>query len=796
MKSILFVLIVVSCIALIGCTEFFGDGILDVITGDVETKFPEISLFADQTEIINAVGRYQFGGTHAGSSSVAVTFTIENNGQADLTLSDDPLIQISGTGSGAFSVAANPEIKVAPGTATTFSIVFSPPGVSEYTAEVDISTNDPDIPDFTFTLLGTGVPAPVPAMKVLVGAAVLSSSEDTYDFGEIIEDTVSPGTVFTIQNLGQADLTLSGDPLIEISGTGSGVFSVSSNPETIVAPGTATTFSLTFSPAEIVEYTAEVAVNSNDPTITEFVFSITGTGVAPPAGEIQILENEIEIAHGSGITYASTINVDGVGGESASRTFTVKNLGPVDLAIAPAISGTDEADFTVDTMGMLSTLGPVGSGTDETTFVVDFDPVTAGDKNSQLIITSNDPDKAEYAINLYGAARWWGIQSLGSVGSRDDQDLTNFGSIVVIEEDPLVDGDDVYLAYCDIDAGEVVFRKSLDGGATWTTPVTAASWLVSGWVSQTPALAVNGDELLIAFQHFHYGDAATTDDNDSELRLVRSADGGATWGPTVIGESVDDTIWLTGYWATMGVDEVSGDIYIVHYCGANVRKDLNLAKWDASESTWIRSIIDEPISWSMGLYPEMVNVGETLYVSYYDQYDQYLRFARSSDGGVSWETKLNVDGGYPTLDRGAHSSIFANGSNVYLAYVDWLNSSDTEVYYIESADGGDTWGTPVAVLSDTGDTAGYYSALHVDGSDVFLSYYDWGSGLTGDLKFAGSSDTGATWPVENRTDIETVGDVGLYLEMAVANNRIYVLYYDSTEGEAKLAKSVNGGSSF
>jgi hypothetical protein len=107
------------------------------------------------------------------------------------------------------------------------------------------------------------------------------SSADGTDFGSV---TVNSGTVmrtFTISNTGTGALTLSGSPLVNV--TGSSAFSVSSQPaSSSVAAGGSTTFAVTFAPTISGTITATVSIASNDSDENPYTFVVQGAA----AGQI------------------------------------------------------------------------------------------------------------------------------------------------------------------------------------------------------------------------------------------------------------------------------------------------------------------------------------------------------------------------------------------------------------------------------------------------------------------------------------------------------------------------------
>jgi Tol biopolymer transport system component len=100
-----------------------------------------------------------FGSTSVGVGSLTRTFTIENSGNQNLTLSGNPIVQITGTNSTDFSVLSNPSTTISTGGSTTFQITFDPGSSGIRSAIVSIANNDADENPYTFTIQGTGTAA-------------------------------------------------------------------------------------------------------------------------------------------------------------------------------------------------------------------------------------------------------------------------------------------------------------------------------------------------------------------------------------------------------------------------------------------------------------------------------------------------------------------------------------------------------------------------------------------------------------------------------------------------------------
>ncbi len=107
-----------------------------------------------------------------------------------------------------------------------------------------------------------------------------------------------------------------------------------------------------------------------------------GTALAAPT--IVVKQGATVLTSGSStFAFASTQ----VGASSAATTFTIENTGSPALAVTGVTTTTgNSADFTVNTTGMLSSVGAGGS----TTFSVTFSPTGSGSRTTSLRIANND----------------------------------------------------------------------------------------------------------------------------------------------------------------------------------------------------------------------------------------------------------------------------------------------------------------------------------------------------------------------------------------------------------------------
>jgi len=115
------------------------------------------------------------------------------------------------------------------------------------------------------------------------------SIEDHTDFGVALIDSQTVVRTFTIANTGTANLELSGEPIIEITGTHAADFSVTELPEHPVPAGNETIFNVTFTPGDPGVREAMISIANNDSNENPYVFAISGTGE-----EVVFIEDDMQ----------------------------------------------------------------------------------------------------------------------------------------------------------------------------------------------------------------------------------------------------------------------------------------------------------------------------------------------------------------------------------------------------------------------------------------------------------------------------------------------------------------------
>lgn len=148
---------------------------------------PEADVFAETSPSRTAIadgGSFDFGSVDLGATATQ-TFTVENNGSADLTISG-----ISSSGSSDFQVTSSPSTNtVAPNDQVQLEVQFTPSGTGARSFSISVSNNDPDENPYDVTVAGTGQAVPA--------AATTNAASSVTETSATLNGTVDPEGVST-----------------------------------------------------------------------------------------------------------------------------------------------------------------------------------------------------------------------------------------------------------------------------------------------------------------------------------------------------------------------------------------------------------------------------------------------------------------------------------------------------------------------------------------------------------------------------------------------------------------------
>ena len=444
---------------------------LGTSTLDEEIEVLGNDLVIESGDIFPSAGDFTDMGTAEISGlPTTSTFVIRNIGFATLSLTGPPpYVDFTGVNASEFSITVIPSNTVAIDSATTsFEVTFTPLALGIRQATVSIQNDDADEDPYTFTIQGTGVydPTSLSEMNVtgnmidIADGDITPNASDGTDFGSIeVIGGFTSSQEFIIYNTGSDDLALGNSPIIGISGTHAGDFTVTATPASLVAPNSTVAFTVEFNPSASGLREATISIGNSDADENPYNFNIRGTGTVTP--EMTVAGNGVTIMNGDTTPSLADSTLFGdvdITTGSQFITYTISNSGNSNLTVgAITFSGTHASDFTVSTAPAASV-----STSGSTTFVVKFDPASIGTRTATLSIANNDPDASPYIFDIQGTGT---SPSDGVIGDMVWLDNDGDG-IQDVGEDPLA-GVTVTL-YDDNDASMGSMVSGSDGSYSFT----------------------------------------------------------------------------------------------------------------------------------------------------------------------------------------------------------------------------------------------------------------------------------------------------------------------------------------
>ncbi|KPM49784.1 choice-of-anchor D domain-containing protein [Jiulongibacter sediminis] len=310
---------------------------VDSFMVDITLCVPEMDVFGNTVEIINgdntpdAADDTDFGSHDVSAANVVKTFTIENNGTADLALSGNPIVTLSGSSD--FSVSAQPAAaSISPAGSLTFEITFNPTSAGTATATVSIANDDAEENPYTFDISGTvtcdlAVTSATPTDVNCPGAddgtiTVLATCTTCTSIEYSIDDFATSNTTGVFSDLPDGTYTIK----VRDSGDAG---CTSSQTDVIVAPGIDHVAPVLSCPA-----TKEIALNfCGETVLTTEMLDVTATDncIANP-----IFSLSQTIFSGVGTSTVTVYATDGTNQSSCDvevsfieQTVSLTNNGPV-----------------------------------------------------------------------------------------------------------------------------------------------------------------------------------------------------------------------------------------------------------------------------------------------------------------------------------------------------------------------------------------------------------------------------------------------------------------------------------
>jgi len=308
-----------------------------------------------------------------------------------------------------------------------------------------------------------------------------------------------------------------------------------------------------------------------------------------------------------------------------------------------------------------------------------------------------EPGPSRAQFDAAGALQRAPVSGLGGggIGERiDDWNLwtrVNDGSTLQSEA-PELARDELGIVHCAFTSSENMYfflrlqhAVTLDGNESWSDPNILAAHSSDNDHIMGPVFAkTTTSDLWIVYSQYRPVGAGT----GVGMRIVRSSDGGATFGEPVV------------------IDDGSpGGVY--------------------------------------DLTPSALSYGNTICAAWYEYDSGGVRFNRSVDAGDTWlPADVHVNDAYP--NEVYSQPVLAHDPALGLLYLVW--ASRTGIVWISSStDHGDSWSAPQRV-SDLGAASATTPSACIDDAGVlYVIWSDYRSGEDTDVYFARSVDQGSTW---------------------------------------------------
>jgi len=262
---------------------FVGASIRDIGSCSRGASTPAIQIRGNGTVISNdntiaaAVADNRDFGDVATGSSQTNSFDIINMGNGVLYIG---AVTITGPNAEEFEIVEYPDLDYhASMTGNDFNIQFSPLSFGDKVAYVNIENTDDADGSFSFKIEGAGI-APfitVDGNEVqIVSPDHTPAEEDGTDFGDVDINGSAVEHSFVINNEGNANLTI--DSIILDNDGGGAVFTFGNTLSTpaVINSGSDTSFSILFNPVDTLNYSGDISIYCNDPTMPVFFYEIAG----------------------------------------------------------------------------------------------------------------------------------------------------------------------------------------------------------------------------------------------------------------------------------------------------------------------------------------------------------------------------------------------------------------------------------------------------------------------------------------------------------------------------------------
>ncbi|MBI4585320.1 MAG: choice-of-anchor D domain-containing protein [Planctomycetes bacterium] len=353
-------------------------GILAIESDDADEPRVEVALSGRGTEkpkpeIVVSTDMLNFGEVFLGDSS-ELSSTITNTGSGVLKISGLALGSGTSPDFALFDGHALP-IDLAPSASVDVKVKYTPTAEESDSGTVVVRSDDSDEPEVVVSLIGSGVPRPVPEIEV---------DQTPLHFGNVFIGDSSSLKV-AIVNAGSAPLLIKNVFLGE-SSPDFALTECQTLPIELV-PNGGCDVEVTYSPKEEGSDTGTLVIESNDADEGAVIISLAGNGLPRPVADVDVqpLSHDFE-------------NV--FVGESSELRITIANTGSAALTVSGiALGEGSSGDYSITSAPELPLVLEAGKSED---VQVAYKPSDIGSDSGTVAITSDDADEGAIHVSLMG----------------------------------------------------------------------------------------------------------------------------------------------------------------------------------------------------------------------------------------------------------------------------------------------------------------------------------------------------------------------------------------------------------
>lgn len=331
------------------------------------------------------------------------------------------------------------------------------------------------------------------------------------------------------------------------------------------------------------------------------------------------------------------------------------------------------------------------------------------------------------------------------------------------------DGNIVHAVWASGSSGDwdIFYKRSTDEGLTWGGGVLLTNDPGNDG-SVDPCIAVSGSCVCVAWTDLRYRP-------NWEIYFKRSTDAGLTWSSNL--RMTDDNSLSRN--PSLAVSDS-----VVHLV------------WSEAGSAYYKRSTDKGLNWSYGTvlsdnlvsngFPSVAVSGLKVHSVWSENNEIY--YTHSTDAGISWAacTRLTYD-----ASNSWSPSVSVSGQMIGVTWHD-LRDGNYEIYFKQSADGGDTWKEDKRLTYNS--YASYNPSVFVSGYVMHVAWYE----IYNDYRlfYKKSLDGGISWRSDELLTNTTVGSYNPSL--SVSDSVVHALWYDSRYSNTEIfyKRDPTGGSRF